>query len=126
MPDPFEDGIILSDGNRRGLFLPQVWDQLPDPKDFLAHLKRKAGLPIDHWSTTMQAQRFITRGISAHDISPTGFWRQRQSAIIPKTASNCGCRLDLGRKISYPINLHIHTNERDRDDHCPARQSRRP
>jgi AmmeMemoRadiSam system protein B/AmmeMemoRadiSam system protein A len=71
---PFEDGIILSDGNRRGLFLPQVWDQLPDPKDFVAHLKRKAGLPTDYWSNTMQAQRFITRGIAGRDVIPTGFW----------------------------------------------------
>jgi len=71
---PFEDGIILADGNRRGLFLPQVWDQLPDPKDFLAHLKRKAGLAMDHWSPNMRAERFITRGISSKDIRATGFW----------------------------------------------------
>ncbi len=73
---PFEDGIILSDGHHRGLFLPQVWDQLPDPKDFLAHLKRKAGLPIDHWSPDMRAKRFITRGISSRDVRPSGFWDQ--------------------------------------------------
>ncbi|WP_417836160.1 AmmeMemoRadiSam system protein B [Thalassospira tepidiphila] len=71
---PFEDGIILSDGNRRGLFLPQVWDQLPEPKDFLAQLKRKAGLPMDHWSPNMRAERFITRGISSRDIQASGFW----------------------------------------------------
>lgn len=71
---PFEDGIILSDGNRRGLFLPQVWDQLPDPKDFLAHLKRKAGLPMDHWSPNMRAERFVTRGISSQDVRAKGFW----------------------------------------------------
>ncbi|AXO16807.1 AmmeMemoRadiSam system protein B [Thalassospira indica] len=74
---PFEDGIILSDGNRRGLFLPQVWDQLPDPKDFLAYLKRKAGLPMDHWSPHMRAERFITRGISSKDVRPSGFWDQQ-------------------------------------------------
>lgn len=71
---PFEDGIILSDGNRRGLFLPQVWDQLPDPVDFLAHLKRKAGLSMGHWSDTMRADRFITRGISSTSIATSGFW----------------------------------------------------
>lgn len=74
---PFDDGIILSDGNRRGLFLPQVWDQLPDPKDFLAHLKRKAGLAMDHWSPNMRAERFITRGISSSNIRPSGFWDQQ-------------------------------------------------
>lgn len=72
---PFEDGIILSDGKRRGLFLPQVWDQLPDPADFLAHLKRKAGLPMDYWSDSLRAERFITRGISSKDHNPTGFWQ---------------------------------------------------
>jgi len=72
---PFEDGIILSDGNNRGLFLPQVWEQLPEPADFLAHLKRKAGLSMDHWSTTMRAQRFITRGISGKDITMHDFWK---------------------------------------------------
>jgi len=74
---PFEDGIILSDGNRRGLFLPQVWDQLPDPKDFVAHLKRKAGLPVDYWSANMRADRFITRGVSSISVSANGFWQAR-------------------------------------------------
>ncbi|NIZ03213.1 AmmeMemoRadiSam system protein B [Thalassospira lucentensis] len=72
---PFEDGIILSEGNKRGLFLPQVWEQLPNPADFLAHLKRKAGLPLDHWSERMRAQRFVTRGISGKDIANTDFWQ---------------------------------------------------
>ncbi|MCC9625738.1 AmmeMemoRadiSam system protein B [Thalassospira sp. MA62] len=72
---PFEDGIILGDGNHRGLFLPQVWDQLPAPKDFLTHLKRKAGLPADYWSPTLRAQRFVTRGISSRDVAPTHFWQ---------------------------------------------------
>ncbi|MFC3850965.1 AmmeMemoRadiSam system protein B [Corynebacterium hansenii] len=29
---------------RRGTFLPQVWEQLPDPTEFIRHLKAKAGL----------------------------------------------------------------------------------
>ncbi|WP_033067141.1 AmmeMemoRadiSam system protein B [Thalassospira australica] len=74
---PFEDGIILSDGKRRGLFLPQVWDQLPDPADFLAHLKRKAGLAMDYWSDSLRAERFITRGVSSKDLNPTGFWQPK-------------------------------------------------
>lgn len=73
---PHEDGIILSDGNHRGLFLPQVWEQLPDPADFVAQLKRKAGLSMDHWSDRMRAQRFVTRGISGKDIAPGDFWQQ--------------------------------------------------
>ncbi|MCL4800735.1 MAG: AmmeMemoRadiSam system protein B [Burkholderiales bacterium] len=41
---PGMDGLILAADERRGTFLPQVWEQLPEPEAFLAHLKRKAGL----------------------------------------------------------------------------------
>jgi len=41
---PGEDGLILECGGARGTFLPQVWDGLPDPEQFVAELKRKAGL----------------------------------------------------------------------------------
>jgi len=57
---PDLDGLILVDGDRRGLFLPQVWEGLPDPKAFLAQLKAKAGLPDGRWPKTMQAYRFTT------------------------------------------------------------------
>ncbi|MBF0142782.1 MAG: AmmeMemoRadiSam system protein B [Magnetococcales bacterium] len=42
-------GVILARGGRRATFLPQVWEQLPDPRLFLEHLCRKAGLPDDAW-----------------------------------------------------------------------------
>mgnify|MGYP001817359340 FL=1 len=42
-------GVILSSGWRRSTFLPQVWDQLPDPELFLRHLCEKAGLHRDCW-----------------------------------------------------------------------------
>lgn len=41
---PGEDGLILECGGARATFLPQVWEGLPDPEQFLAELKRKAGL----------------------------------------------------------------------------------
>jgi AmmeMemoRadiSam system protein B/AmmeMemoRadiSam system protein A len=41
---PGVDGLILAAEERRGTFLPQVWEQLREPETFLAHLKRKAGL----------------------------------------------------------------------------------
>lgn len=45
------DGLILDDGaQHRATFLPQVWENLPDPADFLIQLKRKAGLPDQWWS----------------------------------------------------------------------------
>lgn len=55
---PGIDGLVLEDGARRGTFLPSVWEQLPDPRDFLAHLKRKAGLPPGHWSPTLRVSRY--------------------------------------------------------------------
>lgn len=62
---PGIDGLVISDGNRRALFLPSVWEQLPDPRTFLAHLKRKAGMAPDHWSPTFTANRFIAEEVYA-------------------------------------------------------------
>ena len=47
---PGIDGVSLELGDRRATFLPQVWESLPEPRDFLFALKRKAGLPGDFWS----------------------------------------------------------------------------
>ena len=47
---PGVDGIVLQCGSKRGTFLPQVWESLPDPRRFLAELKRKAGLSTEYWS----------------------------------------------------------------------------
>ena len=43
------DGIILQKGPKSSTFLPQVWSQLPEPENFLAHLCQKAGLAVDCW-----------------------------------------------------------------------------
>ena len=43
--DAGEDGLIVEAEGRRGTFLPQVWDSLPDKRAFLDALLRKAGLP---------------------------------------------------------------------------------
>lgn len=58
---PGVDGLILEAGSHRSTFLPQVWEQLPDPQDFLTHLKHKAGLPPDFWSRDVQLQRYTVR-----------------------------------------------------------------
>lgn len=44
---PGIDGVIFQYAGRRATFLPQVWNQLPEPREFLAHLKRKAGFSAD-------------------------------------------------------------------------------
>lgn len=46
---PRIDGVILRKGAASATFLPQVWEQLPQPRDFLAHLCMKAGLAADAW-----------------------------------------------------------------------------
>jgi AmmeMemoRadiSam system protein A len=55
---PHIDGLILQEGFRRGTFLPSVWEQLPEPEQFLRHLKQKAGLPPDYWSDSINASRY--------------------------------------------------------------------
>ena len=55
---PGVDGIILEYGRHRATFLPQVWEQLPDPRTFMAHLKKKAGLAEDFWSPALGISRY--------------------------------------------------------------------
>jgi AmmeMemoRadiSam system protein A len=57
---PGEDGLVMEEGFRRGTFLPSVWEQLPTPELFLRHLKQKAGLPADYWSSTLEVSRYTT------------------------------------------------------------------
>ncbi len=55
---PYQDGLILSCGNARATFLPAVWEQLPDPVQFVTHLKHKAGWAADFWSPDMRCERY--------------------------------------------------------------------
>ncbi len=65
---PGVDGVVLSDGVRKATFLPQVWDQLPDPEEFLSHLCVKMGAPPDLWRRrplqvwTYQVEKFHEPG----------------------------------------------------------------
>lgn len=58
---PGIDGVTLQWGARRGTFLPQVWESLPDPREFVAQLKRKAGLPPDFWSSDLEVSRYTVQ-----------------------------------------------------------------
>ncbi len=55
---PGEDGLIIFSGCRSATFLPQVWAQLPEPRQFLAALKDKAGLPTQREVTGLMAARY--------------------------------------------------------------------
>lgn len=68
---PGVDGLVFACNGRRSTFLPQVWEQLPDPRVFLAHLKRKAGLAGDFWSDAVRMQRYTVSKWS-ESSAPTG------------------------------------------------------
>ncbi len=43
------EGVVVRDGLRRATFLPQVWEKIPDPAEFMDHLCYKMGAPVDLW-----------------------------------------------------------------------------
>ena len=55
---PGLDGIVLQYGAMGATFLPQVWESMPDPRAFLEHLRRKAGLPPRFWHPDMKLSRY--------------------------------------------------------------------
>jgi AmmeMemoRadiSam system protein A len=46
---PHVDGVIIRDNHRRATFLPQVWEKIPDPAEFLGHLCQKMGVRAGYW-----------------------------------------------------------------------------
>ncbi len=60
---PNVDGVIIRDGKKQSLYLPSVWEQIPNKKVFLASLKLKAGLKKDHFSESFEAYRFRANSI---------------------------------------------------------------
>lgn len=63
---PRIDGLIIEAWGRRALFLPAVWEQLPEPHTFLAQLKRKAGLGYGE-AEGLKAWRFQAVELSSED-----------------------------------------------------------
>jgi uncharacterized protein len=68
---PDVDGLALEWRGKRGTFLPQVWEALPDPRDFLAHLRRKAGLPRDFWAEDLLLFRYHVVKWSEPETGPS-------------------------------------------------------
>jgi AmmeMemoRadiSam system protein A len=64
--EPDVDGLVLSHGAVRATFLPAVWRQLPDPSDFVAQLKHKAGWHASFWPRDVRAYRYRTETFPAH------------------------------------------------------------
>lgn len=65
---PGVDGLLLEVGKHRGTFLPAVWQALPEPADFLAKLKVKAGLAPDFWSPEIVVNRYVTHSWDESDL----------------------------------------------------------
>ncbi|HET9821321.1 MAG TPA: AmmeMemoRadiSam system protein B [Burkholderiaceae bacterium] len=66
------DGLIFEWRGRRATFLPQVWEQLPQPAEFLRALKRKAGLPADFWAEDVRLARYEVRKFTEDGAAPLG------------------------------------------------------
>lgn len=61
---PGQDGLIIQEGIHQATFLPSVWEQLPQPKQFLTQLKLKAGLAADYWSQQIRVKKYSAYKIS--------------------------------------------------------------
>lgn len=72
------DGLVFECHGRRSTFLPQVWEQLPTPRHFLAQLKAKAGFGPGFWAAEVRLHRYTVakweEGADAHatDTVPAG------------------------------------------------------
>ena len=61
---PGIDGLILRDGEHSATFLPSVWKAFPEPSSFLRRLKEKADLDADHWSASVEVERYTAESFS--------------------------------------------------------------
>jgi MEMO1 family protein len=78
--EPDRDGLILSAGGRRALFLPSVWRHLPDARAFVRDLMAKAGLEPNRWPKGLEAKRFRAESFGAP-------WRRTDPKTILQATS---------------------------------------
>ncbi len=73
---PGTDGLLIREGDKRGVFLPAVWESVPEPRAFLKRLKHKAGFAPDYWSEGLEAWRFVTVSVHSAGLgNPDAVWR---------------------------------------------------
>ena len=65
---PGIDGLVFEYGHHRSTFLPQVWEDLQEPFEFLATLKQKAGLPPDFWDPEVKLARYTVSKWSEREL----------------------------------------------------------
>lgn len=66
---PDIDGVVFEYGPYRSTFLPQVWESLPQPQQFLARLKSKARLSEDFWAEDVKLSRYTVNKWRETDYS---------------------------------------------------------
>ena len=83
--EPDRDGLILGAARRRALFLPSVWRQAADPREFVGHLMRKAGLEGNGWPHGLAAAHFRVesfgapwRAVSDAELAPVRIEESRE------------------------------------------------
>lgn len=73
------DGVVFEFSHYRSTFLPQVWEQLPEPSTFMAHLKQKAGLDPDFWHDEIKLFRYtVTK------------WKENHMQVRETSTATCG------------------------------------
>ena len=77
--EPDRDGLILTAGERRALFLPSVWRSVPDARAFVRHLMAKGGFDSNRWPEGLEARRFRVESFGAP-------WRRTDSKDIAPSA----------------------------------------
>jgi MEMO1 family protein len=85
---PRLDGLLIDDAGSRAVFLPSVWDEIPNPRMFLTQLKLKAGLPADHFSPGFTAQRFRSIEVRGHMADHN---RAPSPVVLVSTPDRVGC-----------------------------------
>lgn len=77
--NPGIDGVVFEYAHCRSTFLPQVWERLSDPEQFLESLVRKAGLPAGFWADGIRLYRYTVSKWTESELSVGGPYRQRGS-----------------------------------------------
>src|SRR5262249_28897120 len=69
---PGVDGVILEQPGEglRGTFLPQVWEDLADPEQFITRLKQKAGIAQDTDARALRVKRYRVLKWREADLLP--------------------------------------------------------
>lgn len=62
--EPGTHGLVLASPYGRATFLPKVWEDLPDPREFVTRLKLKAGWPPGYWAAHIEALRYTVEVVA--------------------------------------------------------------